>query len=201
MKDKGFTLVELLIVMAIIGILIAIAIVGLGAAQADARNSARETAVKGMAGLLETYYGTNQTYPSGMQMNSAGHVEFYYWPSSNPYWATNSTLCKPIIVPSPASYSTSGCSGSYVDFCNPYTGYPDGSCSYSTTSSSTQYFYTPYTNGSPTTSNSSPVTGYLIGACLEGRTIFTYTSNGSNVPYKKTGPGSITVGGDSFSCQ
>ena len=198
MKSKGFTLVELLIVMAIIGVLIAIAIVGLGAAQADARNSARETAVKGIAGLLETYYGANgQTYPSGAQMNSAGNVEFYDWASPNPYWATQSSLCKPTIVASPNQYSNGGC-GQYSDFCNP-TGYSTGPCNYPTTSTNTQYIYVPYTNGSPTNSNVT-VTGYLIGACLENNTLFVYTANGSNAPYTKTGPDSVKIGNTTFTC-
>ncbi|MCL4392584.1 type II secretion system GspH family protein [Patescibacteria group bacterium] len=201
MKNKGFTLVELLIVMAIIGILIAIAIVGLGAAQADARNSARETAVKGIAGLLETYYGANgQSYPNSISVPSSGSVTFNPVNSTQLPYPTSSNLCKPTIVPSGMTYSSTGCSGS-SSFCNPYST-SSSSCGQPTTNSDTLYLYTPYQNTTPYASvPSGSVTGYLVGACLENGTIFVYTSNGSNAPYTQTGPNSIKFSsGITYTC-
>jgi prepilin-type N-terminal cleavage/methylation domain-containing protein len=195
MKDKGFTLVELLIVMAIIGILIAIAIVGLGAAQADARNSARETAVKGIAGLLETYYGANgQSYPSQISVPNSGLVTFTS--TSGTQYSTSSNLCKATIDPVNSGFNGSTCS-SVITFSNA----ADGGTGHSS-NSNTQYFYVPYQNGNAQTGSiSGSVTGYLVGACLENGTIFAYTSNGSNAPYTQTGPNSIKFpSGITYTC-
>ena len=196
MKNKGFTLVELLIVMAIIGILIAIAIVGLGAAQADARNSARETAVKGIAGLLETYYGANgQSYPSQVEASgSSASVTFLN--SAGSAYTTSSNLCKATIDPVGSNFNGSSCSGSvtFVNAANGGTG--------TSSNTDTQYFYIPYINGTPQiVTPTTSVSGYLIGACLENSTIFAYTSNGSNAPYTQTGPASIRFStGNTYTC-
>lgn len=204
MKNKGFTLVELLIVMAIIGILIAIAIIGLGAAQADARNSARETSVKGIAGLLETYYGANgQSYPVAVGMGGPGTnlglIQFTG--TSGTTYTTNSDICKATIDPvesGNATFSGSTCSASSAFNFPNISGSTLGGSSSST---DTQYFYEPYAGGTPApTGSTTSVTGYLIGACLENGTIFAYTSNGSNAPYTQNGPNSVKVGGNTYTC-
>jgi len=63
MKNKGFTLVEMLIVVAIIGILSSMVIVGLGSARAKARDSRRISDIRQIQNALEIYYSENRNYP------------------------------------------------------------------------------------------------------------------------------------------
>lgn len=65
MKNKGFTLIEMLIVIAIIGILSSMILVGLGSARAKARDSRRISDIRQIQNGLEIYYSNNQTYASG----------------------------------------------------------------------------------------------------------------------------------------
>jgi len=61
--NKGFTLVELMIVVAIIGILAAIAIPQFSAYRAKAFNSAAESDLKNFSTAMEASQADNQTYP------------------------------------------------------------------------------------------------------------------------------------------
>ncbi|MDB5161763.1 MAG: ral secretion pathway protein [Candidatus Saccharibacteria bacterium] len=60
----GFTLVELIIVIAVIGILATITIVGLSRYQSDARDAQRASSITVIAEALEKYYDQNGEYPS-----------------------------------------------------------------------------------------------------------------------------------------
>ena len=64
MKDKGFTLVELLVVVAIIGILAAIAIPQFAAYRTKAYNSAAQTDLRNFKTAMESCFQDNQQYPS-----------------------------------------------------------------------------------------------------------------------------------------
>ena len=61
-KEKGFTLIELMIVVAIIGILAAIAIPQFSAYRAKAFNSAAQTDLRNLMTAEEAYFATNQVY-------------------------------------------------------------------------------------------------------------------------------------------
>jgi len=61
-KQKGFTLIELMIVVAIIGILAAIAIPQFASYRQKAQDSAAKSALKNLATAQENYYAENNTY-------------------------------------------------------------------------------------------------------------------------------------------
>lgn len=61
--DKGFTLVELLVVVAIIGLLATLAVVALGAARGKSRDVKRVTDIQGIESALALYYADSNGYP------------------------------------------------------------------------------------------------------------------------------------------
>ena len=63
-KKRGFTIVELLIIIVIIGILAAISVVAYNGIQQRARDSARTSDIAGVQKALELYRADNGTYPS-----------------------------------------------------------------------------------------------------------------------------------------
>ena len=63
-KSKSFTLIELLIVVAIIGILAALIIVSVTTAAAKARDVKRQEDLRNIQKALEMYYTANGSYPS-----------------------------------------------------------------------------------------------------------------------------------------
>ncbi len=62
-NKKGFTLVELLVVVAIIGLLSTLAVVALGSARQKARDAKRLSDIKQVQTALELYFSDNNTYP------------------------------------------------------------------------------------------------------------------------------------------
>jgi general secretion pathway protein G len=64
-KQKGFTIVELLIVIVVIGVLAAITVVAYNGIQQRGRDAQRQSDVKAIAKALELYYVDNGKYPAG----------------------------------------------------------------------------------------------------------------------------------------
>ena len=60
---RGFTLVELLIVMAILAVLIGISVAGIGYALRQSRNIARKSAMANLDRALQAYYSDELQYP------------------------------------------------------------------------------------------------------------------------------------------
>jgi type II secretion system protein G len=64
MKDKGFTLVELLVVMAILGVLVTLIAGGFRTAQMRGRDAKKKSDLKEIANSLEIYFNDHSEYPS-----------------------------------------------------------------------------------------------------------------------------------------
>lgn len=113
---KGFTLLELLIVIAIIGILVSISVASFSLAQKQSRDQRRKTDVKAIQDAWEQYYADNSSsYPSSCTISTA------YLPAGVPTDPRTDD-----------SYAVS-CSASTYCFCGEVeagTGNADGSCSY-----------------------------------------------------------------------
>lgn len=76
--QKGFTIVELLIVIVVIGILAALVITTYNGIQQKGRNTERTTDLKAIQGQLEAYYAQNGRYPANSDLgtNSGTNVTF-----------------------------------------------------------------------------------------------------------------------------
>lgn len=65
MEQRGFTLVELLVVILIMGVLLTIGTVSLRNSQIDSRDNERASDIENIGRNLETYYASNMgTYPA-----------------------------------------------------------------------------------------------------------------------------------------
>lgn len=70
--QKGFTIVELLIVIVVIGILAALVITTYNGIQQKGRNTERTTDLKAIQSQLEAYYAENGVYPASTQLGTDG---------------------------------------------------------------------------------------------------------------------------------
>lgn len=68
-KQQGFTIVELLIVIVVIGILAALVVTTFTGIQQRARNTERQTDIKAIHGQVEAYYAQNGRYPTLANLN------------------------------------------------------------------------------------------------------------------------------------
>ena len=96
-REAGFTLIELLVVVVIIGILAAIAIPVFLNQRNAARNASVESDIRNMATVMETYYTTNDAYPTDAAALTTAGAQV----SSGNYVA--------IVVAADGSYTMEGC--------------------------------------------------------------------------------------------
>lgn len=73
-KESGFTIVELLIVIVVIGILAALVITTFSGIQRKARDSERITDIKSIHGQLEAYHAQNGYYPTLANLQSDAFI-------------------------------------------------------------------------------------------------------------------------------
>lgn len=73
-KDGGFTLVELLIVIVILGILSAVVVVAVGNISDNAQTNACATDKKALVSAEEAYFASNSVYVSEAGLVSAGRL-------------------------------------------------------------------------------------------------------------------------------
>lgn len=71
-NNNGFTIVELIVTVMVIGILASLALFGYNQVQKDARNSQRTAKITVIADALEKYYSKNGEYPSCTAMTQSG---------------------------------------------------------------------------------------------------------------------------------
>ncbi|MEI6462202.1 MAG: type II secretion system protein [bacterium] len=67
---KAFTIVELLVVMAVIGVLISLSIVGVQAVQKAQRETSRLTDLSNIQGALESYFQKYERYPLQQELGT-----------------------------------------------------------------------------------------------------------------------------------
>lgn len=75
--QQGFTIVELLIVIVVIGILAALVVTTYAGIQAKARDSKRQTDIQALQTQIEAFYASNNYYPAMVDLNSSS------WRSTN----------------------------------------------------------------------------------------------------------------------
>src|SRR5438270_4839187 len=73
-RNSGFTIVELLIVIVVIGILALLVITTYSGIQAKARNSKRQADLNSIQTQLEAYFQQNGNYPSYADLSTASWV-------------------------------------------------------------------------------------------------------------------------------
>jgi len=70
-RARGFTLIELIVVIAVIGILVTIAAIGFNRYQAETRDARRASSISVIAESLEKYYDQHGEYPSCPNVTAA----------------------------------------------------------------------------------------------------------------------------------
>ncbi len=83
-RNQGFTIVELLIVIVVIGILALLVITTYSGIQAKARNSKRQTDIQSVQTQLEAFFSQNGYYPSLTNLNTGTSLTT----SASSSWAT-----------------------------------------------------------------------------------------------------------------
>lgn len=118
---NGFTLIEILVVISIIGILVSLSLFGIQNSRKSARDAKRKSDIESIRSALEMYKADNGVYPDGLSYLGSGYIpsipldplspdrEYSY--SCSPLGnCVAYSLCASLeISPSPP-FDTSGCS-------------------------------------------------------------------------------------------
>ncbi|HSX33198.1 MAG TPA: type II secretion system protein [Candidatus Saccharimonadales bacterium] len=127
-SSPGFTVIELLVVIVLLGILLALVTLTYSGVRAKNRNAARETTIDKIQIQFETYYARTSTYPTLANLNTAS------WRTQNlpklaanalqdPHWNKANRFCTTaghaVATTAPASscysYQVTGADGSTCD--------------------------------------------------------------------------------------
>ena len=132
-KQSGFTIVELLIVIIVIGILAALVITTYSGVEAKARDTKRQTDIGSLYSMLEAYYAQNGGYPAFVDFNSST------WRTTNMKGLDPAATCDPsasstqncalVTTPAAKSYAyaalqsdgTTACTATTGQTCPKYT--------------------------------------------------------------------------------
>lgn len=125
-RQSGFTIVELLIVIVVIGILATLVIVTFSGIQQKARDTKRKTDINAIDSHVEAYYANGGNYPTLAAVNDAT------WRSTNMKGLDPNALQDPkgstqaladgASTASQYGYAGTGCSGSAItDTCTGFT--------------------------------------------------------------------------------
>jgi general secretion pathway protein G len=96
-KQRGFTIVELLIVIAVIAILAAIVLTSYQGTQAQARDAKRKSDVKALIDALEVYYQDNGFYPPSDAGTLSTAINGYWKTTADSSWSTFATQLEPYL--------------------------------------------------------------------------------------------------------
>lgn len=137
-KNAGFTIIELVVVLIIIGILATLVTLTYSGVRSTDRNADRKTAINTLQSELEAYYAKSDTYPTLANLNDPD------WRSKNiqdlsaaalqdPLWSKETAGCtvegRSVLAPTPVehcyAYQVTGADGAACDnaqvLCAKYT--------------------------------------------------------------------------------
>ncbi len=89
--ESGFTLVELLVVIVILGILAAVVVFSVGGVSDKGSSSACKADVKSVEAAAEAYYAKNSSYPATVGAMTAAPNKFLHDVPSTGSYAINAT--------------------------------------------------------------------------------------------------------------
>jgi type IV pilus assembly protein PilE len=154
-KLSAFTLLELMVTMAIIGVLIGLAVFGISVAQRNSRDTSRKAALQSINVAIQDFYTKNNNYPGYLYFNGAGGI--------------NVCASNAVGSCSPAGSSnvplTSGtASGTVAGTNNGSLGVTNGGAG------TTKYYF----------STTAATDGYVLGACLESNVWYDAGTSNTN---------------------
>lgn len=98
LTQDGFTLIELVLVILILGILLTVVAVTYGGVQAKNRNNQREADINTLQGELETYYAQTSVYPTVADLNNSAWLtknmpDLSPGTMRDPHWSNKVAAC------------------------------------------------------------------------------------------------------------